>query len=136
MFTAINLNPEPELAVSCTPDLSRDSEREILQSRILIVDDESLNIDVFRRYLGIGGYSNVISTDHAGQALPLMGLHRPDVVLLDIHMPGINGMEILKAVRSDAALARTPSTAATSNRRTLPRGRNSGGGPFVGSTTA
>ena len=108
MFTAINLNTEPELAASCTADLSRDSEREILQSRILIIDDESLNIDVFRRYLEIAGYTNVISTDHAGQALPLMGLHRPDVVLLDIHMPVINGMEILKAVRSDPALARMP----------------------------
>ncbi len=108
MVTASDLNTESELATSCTPDLSRDSDREIFQSRLLIVDDESLNIDVFRRYLGLGGYSNVISTDHAGQALPLMGLHHPDVVLLDIHMPVINGMEILRAIRSDAALARTP----------------------------
>lgn len=108
MLTALDLTAAPESAISNTSDRCRDGEREIYQSRILIVDDESLNIEVFRHYLEKGGYSNVISTDHAGQALPLMGLHRPDAVLLDIHMPEINGMEILKAVRSDAALARMP----------------------------
>ena len=37
-----------------------------------------------------------------------MGLNRPDVVLLDIHMPEINGLEILAAIRSDETLCRTP----------------------------
>ena len=84
------------------------AEREISQSCILIVDDESLNIEVARRHLEFAGYTNLISTDHAGQALPLIGLHRPDVVLLDIHMPEINGLEILAALRSDKELCRTP----------------------------
>ena len=83
-------------------------ERDIKQSCILIVDDEQLNIEVVERYLEIGGYRNLISTDHAGQALPLIGINRPDVVLLDIHMPEINGLEILAAIRSDEALCRTP----------------------------
>ena len=74
----------------------------------MIVDDEQLNIEVVSRYLEIGGYRNLISTDHAGQALPLIGINRPDVVLLDIHMPEINGLEILAAIRSDKALCRTP----------------------------
>jgi len=84
------------------------AEREISQSCILIVDDEALNIEVARRHLEFAGYTNLISTDHAGQALPLIGLHRPDVVLLDIHMPEINGLEILAALRSDKELCRTP----------------------------
>ena len=83
-------------------------DRDIKQSCILIVDDEQLNIEVVRRYLEIGGYGNLISTDHAGQTLPLMGLNRPDVVLLDINMPEINGLEILAAIRSDETLCRTP----------------------------
>ena len=83
-------------------------ERDIKQSCILIVDDEQLNIEVVGRYLEIGGYRNLISTDHAGQALPLIGINRPDVVLLDIHMPEINGLEILAAIRSDETLCRTP----------------------------
>ncbi len=84
------------------------NERDIKQCCILIVDDEPLNIEVVRRYLEMGGYRNLISTDHAGQALPLIGLNRPDVVLLDIQMPGINGLEILAAIRSDEELCRTP----------------------------
>ena len=83
-------------------------DRDIKQSCILMVDDEELNIEVVRRYLEIGGYRNLISTDHAGQALPMMGQNRPDVVLLDIHMPDINGLEILAAIRSDEELCRTP----------------------------
>ena len=89
-------------------DLSLRNDQDIFQSKILIVDDESLNIDVVRRHLQIGGYSNIISTDHSGQALPLMGLHRPDVVLLDIQMPGISGLEILTAIRADNVLSQTP----------------------------
>ena len=84
------------------------NERDIKQSCILMVDDEELNIEVVRRHLEIGGYRNLISTDHAGQALPMMGQNRPDVVLLDIHMPDINGLEILAAIRSDEELCRTP----------------------------
>lgn len=90
------------------PEVAIHGERNISESCILLVDDESLNIDVVRRYLQIGGYSNIISTDHPGQALPLMGVHRPDLVLLDIHMPGISGLEILRTMRTDDALARTP----------------------------
>jgi putative two-component system response regulator len=83
-------------------------ERRIGESRILIVDDEQLNIDVVRRYLEIAGYTNIMSTDHAGQVLPMMGQHHPDVVLLDIHMPEINGLDILRAIRSDDRLSQTP----------------------------
>jgi len=74
----------------------------------MIVDDEPLNIDVVQGYLEMEGYQNVFSTDHAPQALPQISLHKPDVVLLDIHMPHINGFEILAAMRKDPTLAQTP----------------------------
>lgn len=111
MLTSINLKHRNESVANgieghCVRNVNR--ERRIDESRILIADDEQLNIDVVRRYLEIGGYTNITSTDHAGQILPLMGLHHPDVVLLDIHMPEISGMEILAAIRSDATLCRTP----------------------------
>ena len=108
MLTAVKLNSRTDSRTSESSMLRGLSERDIKQSCILIVDDEPLKIEVVRRYLEIGGYQNLISTDHAGQALPLMGLNRPDVVLLDIHMPEINGLEILAAIRSDESLCRTP----------------------------
>lgn len=108
MLTAFEPDSRIESRTSESPILRGVSERDIKQSCILIVDDESLNIEVVRRYLELGGYRNLMSTDHAGQALPLMGLNHPDVVLLDIQMPEINGLEILAAIRSDEALCRTP----------------------------
>ncbi len=108
MLTAVKLNSRADSWTSESSMVRSLSERDIKQSCILIVDDEPLNIEVVRRYLEIGGYRNLISTDHAGQALPLMGLNRPDLVLLDIHMPEINGLQILAAIRSDESLCRTP----------------------------
>ncbi len=108
MLTAVKLNSRADSWTSESSMVRSLSERDIKQSCILIVDDEPLNMEVVRRYLEIGGYRNLISTDHAGQALPLMGLNRPDLVLLDIHMPEINGLQILAAIRSDESLCRTP----------------------------
>jgi len=82
--------------------------RDVRQARIMIVDDEPVNIAVVQGYLEMDGYTNIVSTDHAPQALPQIGLHMPDVVLLDIQMPHIDGLEILSAIRSDATLSQMP----------------------------
>ncbi len=80
----------------------------VKQARILIVDDESLNIDVVQGYLEMDGYENIRSTEFAIQAMPLVGEFSPDLVLLDIHMPDISGLEILKAIRADEKFATIP----------------------------
>ncbi len=77
-------------------------------ARILIVDDESLNIDVVQTYLELDGFRNVESTTQAVMALPLVRELRPDLLLLDIQMPAMSGIEILRALRGDAAVAMTP----------------------------
>jgi putative two-component system response regulator len=82
--------------------------RNVKQSRILIVDDEALNIEVVQGYLELEGYRNIASTETAIQALPLVGTFRPDLVLLDIHMPDISGLEILRAIRQDDAFSTIP----------------------------
>nr|WP_305908963.1 response regulator [Methylomarinum sp. Ch1-1]MDP4521831.1 response regulator [Methylomarinum sp. Ch1-1] len=41
--------------------------------------------------------------------------HRPDLILLDIHMPGMNGYEVLKILQSDPAIKNTPVVAVTAN---------------------
>ena len=102
--TKLRIDSRIDSRTSESPILRGLSERDIKQSCILIVDDESLNIEVVRRYLEFGGYKNLISTDHAGQALAADWAEPPDVVLLDIQMPEINGLEILAAIRSDEAL--------------------------------
>jgi putative two-component system response regulator len=77
-------------------------------ARILIVDDESVNVEMAQAYLEIDGFCNVDSTTDAAAVLPLVLSSRPDLVLLDIHMPEMSGIEILKAIRADARIAMTP----------------------------
>jgi len=85
----------------------RDGEA-ILNSRILIVDDEMLNTCVVQSYLELDGFSKIASTEDPTQALGLVNQFRPDLVLLDINMPVLSGLEILKAIRSDNATAHIP----------------------------
>lgn len=90
-------------------DLQEETQlRDVKQSRVLIVDDELANIQVVRGYLELEGYQHIQATEFAPDALQLIGQFRPDLVLLDIHMPDISGLEILKAVRADSELSTTP----------------------------
>src|SRR6476661_903137 len=59
--------------------------------RILLVDDEPLNIKVVRKYLAGAGYFDFCSTTNPGDVLPTMIRNEPDVVLLDIVMPKFTG---------------------------------------------
>ena len=84
------------------------STQQDLAARIMIVDDEPLNIKVARKYLSIAGYQNFITTTDSPAALELIRRERPDVILLDVMMPQTSGLEILEAVRLDESLAHLP----------------------------
>jgi putative two-component system response regulator len=88
---------------------------ECRNSNILIVDDEPLNIEVVQSYLNSSGYTSVFSTSHASQAMPLISLKNPDLVLLDIQMPFISGLDILEAMRSDDHMSQIPVIILTAN---------------------
>ena len=64
-------------------------------SKFMIVDDEHVNIEVVKAYLKEGGFSNFITTTESNTALDLIRGHRPDIVLLDINMPNVSGLDIL-----------------------------------------
>src|SRR6266550_8575485 len=76
--------------------------------RILLVDDEPLNIKVVRKYLAGAGYWDFCSTTNPAEVLPAMIRNEPDIVLLDIVMPKFTGLDILSAIRADAHLAHIP----------------------------
>ena len=102
------------------PSPHRQSPDEILSNpRIAIIDDQSLNIRVVQRHLSILGYRQFFTTTDATEALELIRQQQPDVVLLDIMMPEISGLEILRLLRSDEAFEGLPViilTAATRQR--------------------
>jgi signal transduction histidine kinase len=65
-------------------------------TRILIVDDEAANVRLLERLLERAGYTNVRSTTDPRQVLPLYNEFRPDLVLLDLLMPHLDGFQIME----------------------------------------
>ena len=70
---------------------------------ILIVDDDKAILDILRIKLGISGY-DVVTVSNGKEAISLIGSVRPDIMLLDVLMPGIDGFEVLKRLRKFSAL--------------------------------
>jgi putative two-component system response regulator len=66
--------------------------------RILIVDDEPANIVLLQRMLGVAGYSNLITANGASRAEELIKERNLDLVLLDLHMPEVDGFDVLRAL--------------------------------------
>jgi len=68
-------------------------------ARILAVDDEEANLRLLRRVLERAGYADVTTTGDPAQVLPLFRATRPDLVVMDLHMPGLGGMAVLEQLR-------------------------------------
>lgn len=76
-------------------------EATILAPRIAIVDDEPTNIKVVKRYLTLAGYQRFFTTSESVEAFDLIASSNPDVVLLDVMMPHVSGLDILQRLRHD-----------------------------------
>ena len=72
------------------------------QARILIVDDEKVNLDVLGRFLAPERYQ-VITASDGEKALQAITREKPDLILLDVMMPGLGGLEVCKRVKSSPA---------------------------------
>jgi two-component system cell cycle response regulator DivK len=79
---------------------------------VLIVDDNRASRELIRAILK-PVRCNITEATHGQQALDLMQQERPDLVLLDIDMPGLDGLAVLKKMRQDASLADLPVVAVT-----------------------
>jgi putative two-component system response regulator len=77
-------------------------------AKILIVDDEELNIRVARKHLSDAGYSNFITTTDSTVAVALIEQEKPDLVLLDIMMPEVSGLDILHLMSLSDRLHQIP----------------------------
>ncbi len=77
-------------------------------SRILIVDDEELNVRMVRKYLVDAGYTNFVTTSDSTEAIELIRKERPDLVLLDVMMPEVSGIDILHLMHLDDRLHHIP----------------------------
>lgn len=95
-------------AAAPTPTLPEDAGGRPIDAKVMVVDDESFNIDLVQAYLEDEGFGNFVTTTNASAALEMMRLHRPDIVLLDVKMPKVDGMEILRSMRADRELRLIP----------------------------
>jgi len=87
---------------------SEPSAPEVRQAKIMIVDDEEINIQVVRQFLKREGYEQFLTTADSRIAMDLIRREKPDVILLDISMPEVSGFDIIKAVKLDAKLTHVP----------------------------
>jgi two-component system, cell cycle response regulator DivK len=79
---------------------------------VLIVEDNELNMKLFHDLLEAHGYSTV-ATRNGIEALDLARKHRPDLILMDIQLPEVSGLEVTKWLKDDRELKRIPVVAVT-----------------------
>jgi adenylate cyclase len=78
-----------------------------VSAKILVVDDVALNVKLLADLLGAKGYATCTASSGA-EALAQVERERPDLVLLDVMMPGMSGYEVCAAIRANAAHAMLP----------------------------
>lgn len=79
---------------------------------VLVVEDNELNLKLLNDLLEYQGYT-VIATRLGEPALELARQHKPDLILMDIQLPDISGMEATKRLKSDEQTRATPIIAVT-----------------------
>jgi two-component system cell cycle response regulator DivK len=83
-------------------------------SLILIVEDNEKNLKLVRDVLQVKGYKT-LEAGTAEDGIKLAGEHKPDLILMDIHLPGMNGIDALGVLRADEATAAIPVIAVTAS---------------------
>ncbi len=88
------------------------SEGKTMAKTILIVEDNELNMKLFNDLLQAHGYETVQTKD-GRDAVSLTREHKPDLILMDIQLPEISGLEITKQLKADEDLRHIPVIAVT-----------------------
>ena len=79
---------------------------------VLIVEDNELNMKLFHDLLQANGF-NTIETRNGIEALDLARKHRPDLIVMDIQLPQVSGLEVTKWIKDDPELRAIPVVAVT-----------------------
>jgi serine phosphatase RsbU (regulator of sigma subunit) len=75
------------------------SPADILSARILVVDDQQANVSLLEGMLRIAGYTSVSSTTNPNEVCELHRANRYSLILLDLHMPGMDGFEVMEGLK-------------------------------------
>ena len=83
-----------------------------MAKKILIVEDNPLNMKLFHDLLEVHGYETVQTKD-GREVLGLAKKHRPDLILMDIQLPEVSGLEVTSWIKEDDELKSIPVIAVT-----------------------
>lgn len=83
----------------------------------LIVEDDPDLVQIFAQALELSGFQTETASD-GQEAINQLSTRTPDLVLLDLHLPGISGQEVLQSIRADGRFANTRVILATADYRT------------------
>ena len=75
--------------------------------RILIADDQPMNVDILQTRLAVHGY-DILTARDGEEALTIARAQLPDLILLDIMMPKVDGIEVCRRLKADATLPFMP----------------------------
>jgi CheY-like chemotaxis protein len=84
----------------------------VSRGTVLVVEDNPLNLKLVRDVLGHAGY-RVLEADDGERGIALARAERPDLVLMDVQLPGVDGVEALLRLRADEETAGIPVVALT-----------------------
>ncbi|MCW8962473.1 MAG: response regulator, partial [Gammaproteobacteria bacterium] len=100
-----NQNNESGLAIS----------NKLKGSRIMLIDDDVIMLEVVKVFLEEEGYYDILTTDQPGKALDLMLEKTPDVLLLDLNMPEVSGFDIMQVIHERHEFKHIPVIVLTSS---------------------
>lgn len=83
-------------------------QRHFSKARILIIDDELTNIELLRRLLERAGFTRIATTTDSRDARTLYVEFRPDLILLDLHMPHMDGLQVMQELNQVAEATYLP----------------------------
>ena len=100
--------------------------------RILIVDDNSMNLDILRALLAAHGYEIITATDGEA-ALAVAREEQPDLILLDVMMPKMNGFEVCRSLKADFSVPFMPiiMVTAKADSKDIVEGLEAGGDEYL-----
>lgn len=85
---------------------------QVMPKKVLIVEDNELNMKLFNDLLDAHGYETH-QTREGLKAIAMAKKYKPDLILMDIQLPKVSGLEVTKWIKDDAALKNIPVIAVT-----------------------
>jgi CheY-like chemotaxis protein len=84
-----------------------------MRKSVLVVEDNELNMKLLQHLLTVGEYQ-VLKAGTAEEGLVIARENRPDIILMDVQLPGMNGLDATRLIKADPAMCTIPVVALTS----------------------